>query len=805
MYPVSSDYLSAVRDRVRTDMIGGSVTLNDGTVIPLTDSVLVKDTMKFTRELCRGSYRIGTFSLACLQFSIFLDDALGLDLNGAYAEPEYGLFVNGDWETVPLGRFLIDPVLSIRRKDILSIVAYDEGVLFDIGISDTLRSTSAAPPALIAAACAECGVSTDITAQTILPFPNSSLTVCAESSQIQTCRDLVMWCAALMCCYAAIDRDSKLVLIPAKYAVEPDDSTVIITDRAVRADERKSITVTDTRAYIKYLTAYAENDVVNYTSSYVSPDVQASPAAYVLEKNPLLEGKSASECNTANTAWLAYIDSFKQRGVKAVLFGDPAIDTGDTIVFRGGDVDQRTGIIGVVTGIEWRYRGANTIECLAAECVGRLTGQSSALVSSNVRKQSSKRIDCASGGSGGVGEDIGNHSERFNDYDDNTATGNHSYLHIEGKNNTAVWGYAAHIEGQSNTANNCNSSSIGGVSNTVTSDYAGDISGNNNQVSGSSCSTVKGCYNTVTNSSRDFVTGQHNTLNDADSDLVGGESNNVSGDYDTVSGYGNTVPGHYNTVSGSSNVVSGNQNTVGGSGNQVSGARNSVCGQNNSASYNDSMTCGDHNTNNAQFSMMCGRYGSAQSSLDHVLVVGNGSSGNLENSFYVKLDGSVYAANGYHAIGADYAEFFEWADGNPDGEDRRGLLVKLVGEKIAAAHGDEILGAVSARPSVIGNACEEHWHGKYKLDLFGDYVPDGNGDRQLSADYDPEREYIPRSKRREWAPVGMVGRLIIRDNGKCEPGGFVSARQGIGVPTYEETKVCCLKRLDDTHIEVLIR
>ena len=79
--------------------------------------------------------------------------------------------------------------------------------------------------------------------------------------------------------------------------------------------------------------------------------------------------------------------------------------------------------------------------------------------------------------------------------------------------------------------------------------------------------------------------------------------------------------------------------------------------------------------------------------------------------------------------------------------------MKLVGDKIAAAHGDEILGAVSARPSVIGNAYEEHWRGKYKTGIYGDYILDDDGKPQLSDDYDPEREYIPRSQRQEWAQL----------------------------------------------------
>jgi len=512
MYAVSSGYLAAMRGKVRTDRITGGITLSDGTVITIDDSVLVKDTLKLTRELCRGKYRIGTFNLACLKFGFFIDNAISIDLTGAYTELYYGLYVNGAYENVPLGKFLIDPVLSIRRKNILSIVAYDEGVKFDIPPSDTLRQTEDTPAVLIAAACAECGVSTDITAQTIAGLPNSGITVCAEDRQIQTCRDLIMWCAALMCCYAAVDRNSKLVLIPAKYSVDPNDQTVIITDRIIREDERRSITVTDTRAYIKYLAAYAGDDVANYTSSYISPDDQASPASYVLEKNPLLAGKTAAQCNAANTAWLAYIDAFKQRGVNAVIFGDPALDTGDAAAFRGGDVDQRSGIIGVITGIEWRYRGCQDIECLAAECCGSLVGQGSSYVSAGVRKQSSKRMDgVQNDGSSGVGEftNAEKNSERFNDYENNASTG--QFNHVEGRNNTAN-GYDLHVEGENNSVGGM-SCHVEGGNNTVTNCNKCHVSGNNNTASGASASAiVAGNGNTMTGGNNNAVGGSGNTL-----------------------------------------------------------------------------------------------------------------------------------------------------------------------------------------------------------------------------------------------------------------------------------------------------
>ena len=82
---------------------------------------------------------------------------------------------------------------------------------------------------------------------------------------------------------------------------------------------------------------------------------------------------------------------------------------------------------------------------------------------------------------------------------------------------------------------------------------------------------------------------------------------------------------------------------------------------------------------------------------------------------------------------------------------------------------------------------------------------DGNGEQIPAENYDKDAEYIPRSKRREWSPVGLAGRLVAVDDGSCTAGGYVSARNGIGHTAFAKTGVKVLKRLDGTHIEVLIR
>jgi len=89
------------------------------------------------------------------------------------------------------------------------------------------------------------------------------------------------------------------------------------------------------------------------------------------------------------------------------------------------------------------------------------------------------------------------------------------------------------------------------------------------------------------------------------------------------------------------------------------------------------------------------------------------------NAFRVTPTG-VYGVAAY-ATGADYAEMFEWQDGNPEAEDRRGRFVTLRGDKISLAGPSDsfILGIVSGRPSVCGDVYDDQWQGMYLTDVYG--------------------------------------------------------------------------------------
>ncbi|KUP93872.1 hypothetical protein TRIHO_13640 [Tritonibacter horizontis] len=110
------------------------------------------------------------------------------------------------------------------------------------------------------------------------------------------------------------------------------------------------------------------------------------------------------------------------------------------------------------------------------------------------------------------------------------------------------------------------------------------------------------------------------------------------------------------------------------------------------------------------------------SDFDFLRCVSNaGASADLET--VIRGDGFNTTDGTWAGGGADFAEFFEWLDGNPTGEDRRGTTVVLDGDKIRPAlAGEDPFGAISANPTVIGDSDIERWKEKYLRDDFGSYI-----------------------------------------------------------------------------------
>lgn len=213
----------------------------------------------------------------------------------------------------------------------------------------------------------------------------------------------------------------------------------------------------------------------------------------------------------------------------------------------------------------------------------------------------------------------------------------------------------------------------------------------------------------------------------------------------------------------------------------------------------------------------------------YYFIIGNGTdewNTARSNALTVDPTGNLAIAGTMSSAGADYAEFFEWKDGNPEAEDRVGYIVALDGDKLILANeGDYVLGVVSGTATVLGDNPEWNWAKRWVTDDFGriqyeDKVihheaEERNGetipawDETIKApvvnpDYDPNQEYTKRADRPEWSAVGMMGKLYVRDDGTCQVNGYAKPINGVATASTSGT-MRVIERVSDNVIRVVIK
>jgi len=280
------------------------------------------------------------------------------------------------------------------------------------------------------------------------------------------------------------------------------------------------------------------------------------------------------------------------------------------------------------------------------------------------------------------------------------------------------------------------------------------------------------------------------------------EAAHAEGDFTEALGDFSHAEGIYTDARGTGSHAEGRYTKAIGTGSHASGYRAIAKGENNFA-------CGTCNVEkDVLFSIGNGSYNSSNAILIR------------HNAFSVDYDGVVKAQSTItSSTTADYAEFFEWEDRNPDKEDRVGKFVTINGDKISIATSNEnyILGIVSGEPFVLGNGDCDTWNGMYLKDDFNrtiyEEVPktelqenenrevveqevvDENGDivyemrPKLNPDYDSSQTYVSRFERPEWSPVGMLGVLSVWQDGSLKINGYCCCNsEGIATACDEDTK-----------------
>lgn len=310
------------------------------------------------------------------------------------------------------------------------------------------------------------------------------------------------------------------------------------------------------------------------------------------------------------------------------------------------------------------------------------------------------------------------------------------------------------------------------------------------------------------------------------------EGNNTyaSSNYAHAEGYHTQASSNYSHAEGNNTIASGSSAHAEGSYTTASGSATHAEGYHVTASGSYSHAAGYYTTSNycqtvvGQYNVAKGSTGSYTSDSGY-FIVGCGTDSSATANCLRATESKVYGKT-YSSSGADYAEMFEWLDENIANEDRIGKFVTLEGDKIKLAtnQDDYILGVVSGNPSIVGDSHSDQWAYMFEQDIFGRPIyetvtipeekdDDGNiiveehTEEQLkvSKQYDNTQPYIARDKRKEWVAVGLLGKLICIDDGTAEINGYVRPNEN-SIATYSEakTKYRVMKRIDETHIQIMI-
>lgn len=298
-----------------------------------------------------------------------------------------------------------------------------------------------------------------------------------------------------------------------------------------------------------------------------------------------------------------------------------------------------------------------------------------------------------------------------------------------------------------------------------------------------------------------------------------GQNSTAEGQETTASGkFGAHAEGYKTVASGDMSHAEGNNTTASGESSHAEGRGTMASGSISHAGGDSTIAATWAQTAIGRFNI---KDNAGITKLSNWFIIGNGGSDEARsNAFRVANDGTTFGKGAFQTSGADYAEYFEWLDGNPKAEDRRGYFVTLDGNKIRKATTADtyILGIVSATPVVVGNSDPDDWHGRFLRDVFGNYLKemieeeyeDENGEKQkrmiesyvVNPEFDSSKSYTPRAKRQEWSPVGMLGQLIVRDDGTCEVNGYCCPNDD-GIATMSQAGYRVIKRVTEDIIQVI--
>ena len=342
MYPVSANYLTAIRAPAIRSRIQGTIGST-----AFTDENILQGSFSITNQNSGSdSVQIGTVYIGELDITLVGLSLSRYSLNGVAITPTFGLRLADDsYEDVPLGIYYIGEANYTR--DGLEIIAYD--VMSKLDKTMYLTTTTGTPYELASLMATECNVTLANTEEEFEAVANGDQTLAlyTDGSDIETWRDFTSWLAQACGCYVTANRAGEVEF-------RQYNTTVVDTVSAGNRFLDASYSDYETRYTGIYVTNMADD-----TMSYYGLETDDA-LTYSLGGNPFLQYGVAEVLEPQRRAVLNALAVIDYVPFKVETVSNPMYDLGDVLSFPGGRGDAAKYFC--VNKFTWTHHGSMELE-----------------------------------------------------------------------------------------------------------------------------------------------------------------------------------------------------------------------------------------------------------------------------------------------------------------------------------------------------------------------------------------------------------------------------------------------------------
>lgn len=341
MVTISSEYLSAIRAMGRADRLMGTLTLDDGTQIPLSDANVEDGSVSISWECVSGEeIELGSATMAQLDIAIRTELSRYV-FYGAKIVLSYGVLLpGGTWYDVPLGAFTVAE--AERKSTLVEMTAYDNLLAMDKDYGG--KALYGTPFEIFMAICEECGLELATTEEEFLSMPNGAEKIQVdETSGCKTWRDCAKVVAQMLGAFVVADRDGKLAL--RRYGKE----------KAVTIPRKNRFTT----KMADYICSYMGLRVVSSSGEYRAYDAnQEEGLELTIQDAPAWDYGMEETLQARVDALLQEVIQIIYTPGDVTITGDPSLECGDLVELQTEDGTVTT----LITSMTWKYRGRMTLK-----------------------------------------------------------------------------------------------------------------------------------------------------------------------------------------------------------------------------------------------------------------------------------------------------------------------------------------------------------------------------------------------------------------------------------------------------------